>query len=103
MYDDGEDNSWSFAAGLFFGALIGAGIASLVTPRSGPQNRELVRDGENGLIVGDAARLGTAALERLLSRAPDIAQANRQWIAQHALFAPAVASFLQRLREIDRR
>ena len=44
MYNNGEDNSWSFAAGLFVGALIGAGLARLFTPRSGPQNRDMVRE-----------------------------------------------------------
>ena len=38
-----DDSSWSFAAGLFVGALAGAALASLFTPRSGPQNREAVR------------------------------------------------------------
>jgi len=46
-----EDHSWSFAVGLFVGALVGAAIASLFTPRSGPQNRELVR--EQGLVLRD--------------------------------------------------
>ncbi len=51
MYDNSEDHSWSFAAGLFVGALIGAGAASLFTPRSGPQNREMVR--EKSLVLKD--------------------------------------------------
>jgi L-malate glycosyltransferase len=68
-----------------------------------PANRELVRDGENGLIVGDSAGIESATLEGLLARASAIAQCNRRWVAQHALFAPAVARFLDRLREIDGR
>ena len=44
MYNDAEDNSWSFAAGLFVGALIGAGLARFFTPCSGPQNRDMVRE-----------------------------------------------------------
>jgi L-malate glycosyltransferase len=72
-----------------------------------PANRELVRDGDNGLIVAQASPvLGAppptiAALDVLLSRAPQIAAANREWVAQHALFAPAVARFVARLRELD--
>lgn len=62
MYE--EDHSWSFAAGLFVGALAGAALASLFTPRSGPQNRELVM--EKGLVlkerVNDAA---TSTTERV--------------------------------------
>ncbi len=49
MYE--EDHSWSFAVGLFVGALVGAAAASLMTPRSGAQNRELVR--EKGLVLKD--------------------------------------------------
>ena len=49
MYE--EDHSWSFAAGIFVGALVGAALASLFTPRSGPQNREMVR--ERGLVLKD--------------------------------------------------
>lgn len=67
-----------------------------------PANRELVRDGDNGLIVADGARLDLAALEGLLARAQAIARDNRRWVAEHALFAPAVARFVARLREIDR-
>jgi gas vesicle protein len=44
-----DDSSWSFAIGLFFGALTGAALASLFAPRSGPQNREAVR--ERGLVL----------------------------------------------------
>lgn len=44
-----EDSSWSFAAGLFVGALGGAALASLFTPRSGQQSREAVR--EKGLVL----------------------------------------------------
>jgi gas vesicle protein len=44
-----DDSSWSFAAGLFVGALTGAALATLFTPRSGAQNRETVR--ERGLVL----------------------------------------------------
>jgi glycosyltransferase involved in cell wall biosynthesis len=67
-----------------------------------PANRELVADGDNGLIVGDADGLDITRLQPLLERAETIAQNNRRWIEQHALFAPAVARFLDRLREIER-
>ncbi len=68
-----------------------------------PANRELVRDGDNGWIVADSAQtLSTQAtpiqLLHLLSRADAIAQSNRDWVAQHALFAPCVQAFLQRLQ-----
>jgi gas vesicle protein len=50
MYEQ-EDKSWSFAIGLFVGALAGAALATLFTPRSGQQNRELVL--EKGLVLKD--------------------------------------------------
>ena len=64
-----------------------------------PANREVVADGRNGLIVPDAG-LDAGALHALLDRADGIARDNRAWAAQHGLFAPAVAGFLARLREI---
>jgi L-malate glycosyltransferase len=69
-----------------------------------PANRELVRDGENGMIVPTSpAAAPLVALEALLGNADQVARANRDWIAQHALFAPAVARFVARLREPDAR
>lgn len=65
-----------------------------------PANRELVRDGENGLILRDGEPLDPARLAALLPRADAIAQANRSWVAQHALFAPCVEGFVRRLHEL---
>lgn len=61
-----------------------------------PANRELVRDGDNGRIVEDA--VDAAALQALLPRGAAIAAANRAWVAQHALFPPAVGRLLDRLQ-----
>jgi L-malate glycosyltransferase len=65
-----------------------------------PANREWVADGRNGLIVSDAG-LDAGALQALLDRADAIARDNRARVAQHGLFAPAVAGFLARLREMS--
>jgi glycosyltransferase involved in cell wall biosynthesis len=65
-----------------------------------PANRELVRDGDNGLVVPDGALLAADALASLLPRADAVAVANRQWVQQHALFAPCVAAFVQRLQAL---
>jgi glycosyltransferase involved in cell wall biosynthesis len=65
-----------------------------------PANRELVDDGTNGLIVPDAG-LDAFALQPLADRAEQIAAVNRAWVAQHGLFAPAIDSFLARLRELS--
>jgi L-malate glycosyltransferase len=70
-----------------------------------PANRELVRDGDNGWIVADTAQALSAQatpiqLLHLLSRADAIAKNNRAWVAQHALFAPCVQAFLQRLQAL---
>lgn len=67
-----------------------------------PANRELVQDdgqGDNGLIVTDPAAL-PARLAALAPHADRIAAANRAWVAQHGLFAPAVAGLLDRLAEL---
>ena len=63
-----------------------------------PANRELVRDGANGLIVPDGqAALSAAALERLAADAAAIAMANRDWVGANALFGPSVDAFVARL------
>ena len=66
-----------------------------------PANRELVRDGANGLILpaGQAA-LSAAALERLAAEAAPIAVANRDWVGANALFDPCVDAFVARLEKI---
>jgi glycosyltransferase involved in cell wall biosynthesis len=65
-----------------------------------PANRELVRDGVNGLIVPDGVdAFDAAALERLAADAPAIAAANRDWVGAHALFGPSVDAFVARLEQ----
>jgi glycosyltransferase involved in cell wall biosynthesis len=66
-----------------------------------PANRELVRDGDNGLIVGDGEPLSATRLQPLAARAAVIAETNRAWVHEHAMFAPCVAAFVERLRAID--
>jgi glycosyltransferase involved in cell wall biosynthesis len=63
-------------------------------------NRELVDDGRNGLIVGGNEGGLVQRLDALLPRADALAAANREWVAEHALFAPAVVRFLARLEAI---
>ena len=65
-----------------------------------PANRELVRDGRNGLILSGAA-LSLEALHRVQSQAERIAEENRAWVAERGMFAPAVARFLERLRALS--
>jgi len=66
-----------------------------------PANRELVRDGANGLILPDGqTALTTAALERLAANAASIAAANRDWVGANALFGPCVDAFVARLHRI---
>ena len=65
-----------------------------------PANRELVRDGANGLILPDGIdAFDVAALERLAADAPAIAAANRDWVGAHALFGPSVDAFVARLEQ----
>ncbi|MED5619484.1 glycosyltransferase [Ideonella sp. BN130291] len=67
-----------------------------------PANRELVRDGDNGLVLRDAAATDVMpALGTLLPRADDIAERNRAWVREHALFEPLVDRFVQRLQQLQ--
>ena len=66
-----------------------------------PANRELVRDGANGLILPDGqTSLNAAALDRLTADAASIAAANRDWVGANALFGPCVDAFVARLYRI---
>jgi len=65
-----------------------------------PANRELVRDGDNGLVLPDGQdALSAGALERLQARADAIASSNREWVGAHALFGPCVDAFVARLEQ----
>lgn len=64
-----------------------------------PANRELVRDGDNGIVLADGERPGPQRLAPLLAKGDAIAAANRAWVERHALFAPCVRAFVARLRE----
>jgi glycosyltransferase involved in cell wall biosynthesis len=65
-----------------------------------PANRELVRDGVNGLILrAGTAALSAAMLAPLAADADRIATANRDWVGAQALFAPCVAAFVARLEQ----
>lgn len=68
-----------------------------------PANRELVRSGDNGLILAQDALPTAAELQALRERAHTIAGDNRAWVGQHALFAPAVQKFVERLCALDPR
>jgi glycosyltransferase involved in cell wall biosynthesis len=61
-----------------------------------PANRELVRDGDNGLLLERDDAL-PRALEPLAARADAIGAANRAWVERHALFGPCIDAFIARL------
>lgn len=65
-----------------------------------PANRELVRHGDNGLLVPTASLLTANELQSLQTRAASIAQGNRDWVQKHAMFGPAVQGFVRRLGEL---
>jgi glycosyltransferase involved in cell wall biosynthesis len=65
-----------------------------------PANRELVRDGDNGLVLRNGETLSADRLQPLLARAETIVRDNRAWVERHALFAPCVQAFMQRLQQI---
>jgi glycosyltransferase involved in cell wall biosynthesis len=66
-----------------------------------PANRELVRDGDNGLIVPAQGLLGAERLAAFLPQADAAAARNRAWVQSHALFAPCVAAFVDRLQKLS--
>ena len=66
-----------------------------------PANRELVRSGDNGWVAQGDQLPAAAMLQPLLDRADAIADANHRWVAEHAMFAPGVGRFLERLRALD--
>jgi L-malate glycosyltransferase len=66
-----------------------------------PANRELVRHGDNGMIVGEGGAPEETEMNGFVARAEGIAAQNRAWIEQHALFEPAVQRFVARLRELS--
>ena len=66
-----------------------------------PANRELVRSGDNGLIVAAGRLPAPADLDALAARTGAIARANHDWVAAHAMFAPAVERFVARLHALQ--
>ena len=66
-----------------------------------PANRELVRDGDNGLVVADDGTPLTPRLEALRPRAEAIAETNRRWVSEHALFPQSVERFVARLQALQ--
>lgn len=68
-----------------------------------PANRELVRDGDNGLIVDNNAVPTQRQLQALAGQAARIGADNRAWVQQHALFRPCVQAFVARLSALDGR
>lgn len=64
-------------------------------------NRELVRSGDNGLILADEALPSAQALQAMLPRADAVARANHDWVREHAMFSPCVERFVERLRELQ--
>jgi glycosyltransferase involved in cell wall biosynthesis len=66
-----------------------------------PANRELVRSGHNGLIVDPGATPPPGSLQHLAERALEIAEENRAWVSEHAMFAPCVQRFVERLQALQ--
>jgi glycosyltransferase involved in cell wall biosynthesis len=67
-----------------------------------PANRELVRDGINGVIADGDADAVVFKIRQLAARAAQVACDNRAWIATHALFPDAVARFVERLHALEK-
>ncbi|MBB5204499.1 glycosyltransferase involved in cell wall biosynthesis [Inhella inkyongensis] len=65
-----------------------------------PANRELQAAGPGVLVDEDLGDWATA-LKALQPQAAELGQRNRDWVAAHGLFAPAVHGFLARLRRFS--
>lgn len=66
-----------------------------------PANRELVRDGDNGLVLGSKTFDDLVPRLAVLHRRADaIAQANRAWVQTHAMFEPCVKALVSRLARV---
>lgn len=63
-----------------------------------PANRELVTHAVNGLVLSDAGQAQAPELQALLAKASEVARRNRDWVAQHGVFAPCVERLLARLQ-----
>lgn len=65
-----------------------------------PANREWVRDGDNGLVLKESPSGDGPLCDRmraLMGRGSILAEENRCWVAQHAMFEPCVRAFVDRL------
>jgi glycosyltransferase involved in cell wall biosynthesis len=66
-----------------------------------PANRELVRDGDNGLILAQEVPEDLVdRLDKLAARAELIARANRLWARSQAMFAPSIDHLVAHLRHL---
>ena len=68
-----------------------------------PANRELVTDGQSGLILGASERPTRARLAPLAAQAQAVSAQLHGWVGQHALFPASVQIYVQRLRELTPR
>lgn len=66
-----------------------------------PANRELVADGDNGLILADGECPGRERLAPLIARAPAVGARCRQWVADNALFPVSVQAYVARLESLN--
>jgi len=63
-----------------------------------PDNREWVKDKENGIIMFDG--ISTDVLPPLLNKAASIFETNRQMIAEKAIFPKSMEEYYQKLQNI---
>lgn len=70
-----------------------------------PANHELLAEGQRGLVLAEGVEADGPALvlrlEALLAEGEGVGAANRDWVARHALFPPAVRRFVDRLKALQ--
>jgi glycosyltransferase involved in cell wall biosynthesis len=66
-----------------------------------PANRELVRDGENGLVLAAGELPTRERLAPLAAQADAVSASLHRWVGEHALFTQAVETYVQRLQALN--
>jgi glycosyltransferase involved in cell wall biosynthesis len=66
-----------------------------------PANRELVQDGQGGLILAEGELPARPRLAPLAERADAVSGELHRWVAEHALFPQAVQAYVARLQALS--
>jgi len=65
-----------------------------------PANRELVQDGQNGVVLAQGELPTRTRLAGLAARAADVSAGLHAWVGSHAMFPASVQAYVQRLEAL---